>query len=189
MVIESQAVKYTKTMVNVTHYDTGIADWEGIRDVYAGQSIRNKVVCRFDAAQFLNMYFKKETIDVYRPVLLMLAKAQVTDPARFSGAIKDFIKMDSVFADKIHNIFHSCPEDLSFGSHIIQCLADVFINIESRYRTFFRNRPEVVICVSDGWLYYSFEDSKVGPLLPDKVESEVLSYAKNWDGTFRYREI
>lgn len=189
MVIDTQTIKYTKTDVRVVHYDTGISDWEGIADVYRGQSIRNKVICRFDAAKFLNMYFSEETIRVYRPVLLMLAKAQVTDPTKFSGAIKDFIKMDSVFADKIHYMYHSCPEDVSFGVHVIQCLANVFVNTESRYRTFFRNRPEVVICISDGWLYYSFEDAKDGPLLPDKIECEVLSYAKNWNGNFRYREI
>lgn len=186
MVTEMQTVKYTKSVIPVIHYDTGITDWDGIDDAYRYQSLRGKVVCRFDAAVFLSDYFTLETIKKYRPALMMLAKALVTDPQEFSDVIKDLLKMDEVFAVKIHDIFHSCPEDVSFGSHIIQTLADVFVNVESKYRTFFRNRPEVVICVSDGYLYYSFDDTSTEPLLPDKVDCEVLSNVKNWNGGFRY---
>lgn len=187
MTTELQSVKYTKTTTSVTYYDTGICDWADLDEVYRYQSLRGKVVCKMDATYFLNAYFSEETIEKYRPVLLMIAKALVLDPTQFSDVIKDLLKMDPVFALKIHDIFHSCPEDRSFGWHIIQTLADVFINVESRYRTFFRNRPEVVICVSNGFLYYSFDDTGIGPLLPDKVNCEVLSNVKNWNGEFRYQ--
>lgn len=183
---EQQQVKYTKTVVDVVSYDTGLHDWQGIDNVYRGQTLRGKVVCRFDASVFLRSYFSDEIITKYRPVLLMMAKAQVMNPVTFSDAIKDLIKMDPLFAEKINDIFHSCPEDRSFGWHIMQTLADIFINTESKYRTFFRNRPEVVICMSDGYLYYSFDDVNKSPLLPDRVECEVLSNVKNWNGEFRY---
>lgn len=187
MVTELQQIKYTKSVASVTCYDTGIADWAGVYEAYKDQVLRGKVVCRMDAASFLNVYFSEETVRVYRPVLLMMAKGLVINAEQFSGAIKDFIKMDAVFAERINDLFHSCPEDVSFGTHIVQSLADVIVNVESKYRTFFRGRPEVVICVSDGWLYYSFDDMMSGPLLPDKAEQEVLSHVKNWNGVFRYR--
>lgn len=187
MTTDLQNVKYTKVITSVTHYDTGLCDWSDIEQAYRNQSLRGKVVCRFDACYFLNAYFSEDIVRKYRPAILMLAKALVLDPNQFSDVIKDLLKMDKVFADKIHDIFHSCPEERSFGWHIIQTLADVFINVESRYRTFFRNRSEVVICVSDGYLYYSFDDTGIGPLLPDRVECEVLSNVKNWNGQYRYR--
>ncbi len=187
MTTDLQSIKYTKVITSVTHYDTGLCDWSDIEMAYRNQSLRGKVVCRFDAAYFLNAYFSDEIILKYRPALLMLAKALVMDSEQFSDVIKDLLKMDKVFANKIHDIFHSCPEERSFGWHIIQTLADVFINVESRYRTFFRNRSEVVICVSDGYLYYSFDDIGIGPLLPDRVDCEVLSNVKNWNGNYRYR--
>lgn len=188
MVVESLRAKYTREELRVIYYDTGICDWSSIDEVYRGASIRDKVVCRFDVAQFLNVYFSEQVIKKYRPVLMMIAKAQVVDPNKLSGVLYDLLKMDEVFANKIHYLFHTCPEDISFGSHIIQKLADVFIDTEKRYKEFFTKRPEFVICVSDGWMYYSFNDTLDGPLLPDKVECEVLSYAKNWNGNFRYHQ-
>lgn len=180
------SVKYTREQAKVITYDTGIQDWENLDQYYQGQSLRNKVVCKTDITVFLNELFSEETIKKYRPVLMMIAKGLLTDPQQFSAVIKDFIKMDEVFADKINYLFHGCPEDISFGSYIIENIAGILKDTESRYRTFFRGNPEVVICTSDGWLYFSFEDSLSGPFLPDKIECEVLSYAKNWKGQYRY---
>ena len=116
----------------------------------------------------------------------MIAKGKIEDPKQFSDVILQLINDDKVFAEEIVNLYHSCPEEQAFGYHIIRAIADVFKNVESDYRTFFRGRPEVVICISDGYLYFSFEDTDEGPLLRDKLECEVLSYAKNWRGKFRY---
>lgn len=186
MVIDSQMVKYTKTFVRVIYYDTGISDWEGIDNVYKGQLLRNKVVCKLDVSVFLKGYFSLDIIEKYRKELLLVAKAKVTDAELLSKVLLALLKEDTYFAEKINFLYHSCPVDISFGSYIIQKMADVFRDVEERYRTFFRGRPEVVICVSDGYLYFSFEDNSTGPLLPDNLKCEVLSYAKNWSGNIRY---
>lgn len=186
MIMDSQRVKYTKTDIQVITYDTGLSDWHGIENVYAGASLRDKVVARVDMTQFLTEFFSVETVTKYRPVLMMIAKAQIMDPNKLSAVILDLLRMDKVFANKIHYLFHSCPEDISFGVHIIQKLADTLLGVQARYRSFFTGRQEMIICNSDGWLYLSFNDSKEGPLLPDNVKCEVLSYAKSWDGNIRY---
>lgn len=183
---EMVLIKYTKMTIPVYHYDTGIELWEGIDSCFRGQQLRGKVVCKLDATDLMTDYFTAETLKKFRPVILMIAKGQVTDPTQFSNVIKEFIQMDETFANKIRDIYAGCPEDCSFGVHLIRTLASFFTNVESNYRTFFRGRPEVVICMSDGYLYYSFNDDETGPLLPDKVDCEVLSYVKNWNGEFHY---
>lgn len=181
-------VKYTKCTTTVVTYDTGLTDWDGLDDIYKGSILRDKVVCKMDISMLLSRYFKEETIRKYRPVLLMIAKGLITDPVKFSNCIKEFIDIDEVFHDAIHDIFNSCPEEQSFGSYIIDVLADVFKNAESTYRSFFRGKPEVVICISDGYLYFSVEDVVREPMLIHKLDCEVLSYAKNWRGNFQYFE-
>ncbi len=181
-------VKYTKLTTTVTTYDTGLTDWENIESIYRDQSLRDKVVCRLDVTMLLSRYFELDTIRAYRPVIMLIVKGLVTDPTKFSNCIKDFMKLDSKFRSSIQDIYNSCPEEQSFGSYIIDVLADVFKNAESTYRGFFRGKPEVVICVSDGYLYFSIEDSMRVPTLPDKIDCEVLSYAKNWRGEFQFLE-
>lgn len=178
--------KYTNTDVAVNEYETGIKDWQCIDELYLNRKFRDKVICKIDATKFFNQYFSEDTIIKYRPVLMLIAKGCVRNPEQFSAVIKDFLEKDEVFATKINFIFHECPEDVSFGDYIIASLANILIETESRYRTFFRGRKEFVICMSDGWLYVSFDDDYTGPLFPDNVECEVLSYAKNWRGQIRY---
>lgn len=180
-------IKYTRQLTSVQEYDTGIKDWAGIRDAYEGISIRDKVVCRLDACLSWDRFFKRETIIKYRKALMLIAKGLVTDPKQLSEAILQLVKIDETFSKAINNIFHGCPEDVPFGYHIMQTLANVLISTEEDYRSFFRGKSEVVICISDGYLYFSFEDSEAGPLLIEKdVECEVLSYAKNWKGAIQY---
>lgn len=181
-------VKYTKCTTTVTTYDTGLTDWDGIDSFYRGQSLRDKVVCRLDTALLLTRYFEEETVRTYRPVLMLIVKGLVTDPDRFSKCIKEFMELDSRFRSAVQTIYNSCPEEQSFGNYIIEVLADIFKNAESTYRSFFRGKPEVVICVSDGYLYFSVEDSLRVPTLPDNIDYEVLSYAKNWRGDFQFLE-
>lgn len=179
-------VKYTKYSVTITTYDTGIADWDNVELCYRGESLREKVVCRLDACKFLDKYFLPSTIEKYRPVLMMIMKGIVSDPNTLSKCIYDLIDIDEVFREQIVHMFHSCPEDTTFGVYIIKTLADTLINAEINYRNFFRGLPQTVICISDGYLYFSVEDKNNEALLPDKVECEVLSYAKNWRGVFKY---
>lgn len=186
MIVDYQNVKYTKDTTRVITYDTGVTDWDDLDSFYRGRSLRNKVVCKADITMFLKELFSEEIISKYRPVLMMIAKGQITDPKQFSDVVKDLIKMDDVFRNKINFLFHGCPEDVSFGQYIIQNIAGIITDTETRYRTFFRGNPEVVICISNGWLYFSVEDILRAPMLPDEISCEVLSYAKNWNGQFRY---
>lgn len=181
-------VKYTKSTTTVTTYDTGLTDWKDLDDCYKDMILRDKVVCKMDVSLLLTKYFEEDTVRKYRPVLMLMAKGLITDPVRFSNCVKDFIQCDKKFRSSIHDIYHSCPEEQSFGSHIIDVLADVFKNAESTYRGFFRGKPEVVICISDGYLYFSVEDINKEPMLIERLDCEVLSYAKNWRGNFQFLE-
>lgn len=182
------SIKYLKDTTTVTTYDTGLTDWDNLDNLYRGKSLRNKVVVRFDVTKFLNKYFEIETIQEYRPVFMMIANGLVTDPNQFSAVLTQLVNTDKVFAKEVINLFHSCPEESSLGTHIIESIAGVFKSVELNYRSFFRGKPEVVICVSNGWLYFSVEDTEYTPVLPNEVECEVLSYAKNWRGNFRLFE-
>lgn len=182
------SIKYLKETTTVKTYDTGLTDWENLDTLYRGRSLRNKVVLRTDITKYLTKYFMIETITKYRPVFMMIANGTITDPEKFSTIINELVNTDEVFAKEIVHLFHSCPDDYAFGVHIIESIADIFKNVESTFRSFFRGKPEVVICVSDGWLYFSVEDNYYTPELPDNIECEVLSHAKNWRGNFKLPE-
>lgn len=177
-------VKYTKCKTATKNYDTGLVDYDNIESFYKGQCIRDKVICRLDATYYFRKYFTEETINKYRPALMMLATGQVLDPETLSNVINEFIDIDKEFAKAIVRLFHSCPEDCIFGIYIIQCLADVLINAEQDYRNFFRGKPQVVICLSDGYIYFSVSDVDMKHYLPCNLECEVISYGKNWKGDF-----
>lgn len=181
-------VKYTKRLVDVIVYDTGISDWQDIEECYRGAILRDKVVCRIDATYVLYSYFKKETIEKYRPVFMYIIKGLSTDAEKFSACIKDLMNEDETFRSRIRDIYNSCPEDCSFGWHIINTLANAVLSVEAAYRSFFRGKPEVVVCLSDGYLYFSVEDSDRITTLPCEVNCEVISHAKNWRGTIQFHE-
>lgn len=188
MEIDSIVLKYTKTPVNVTSYDTGLSDWSNIDETYRGAILREKVVCKIDATNVLTQMFTQETVNKYKPVIMMIAKGQVTEPNTLSKCIQDFIEMDALFRTRIVQLFHSCPDEENFGWYVIQAIANLLLNVEAEYRSFFRGTSNVVICVSNGFLYFSIEDTYKEPVLPHKVEWEVLSRVKNWNGKFNFAE-
>lgn len=179
-------LKYTGTVTTVTTYDTGLKDYANIDEIYAMASLREKVVCKMDITFELSRYFKEETIRELRPVLMVIAKGLLTDPVEFSKCITTLINYDERFKKAIRDIYNSCPEDVSFGNHIINVISDTILSTETNYRSFFRGKPEVVICISDGYLYFSVVDVDTVPMLPNKYDLEVLSRAKNWRGVFQY---
>lgn len=181
-------VKYTKLSTDINWYDSGLCTWVNLDNCYLGEACRDKVVCKFDAIKLLTRYFEPETLDAYRDVILMIANGEYTVPEQYSAIINALIQKDKTFEAEIVRIFHSCPEDECFGVYIVKVLAGALLSIEREYRSFFRGKPEVVICLSGGYLYFSFEDSYRGPVLPDKVECEVLSYVKNWRGNINFLE-
>lgn len=188
MEINSIVLKYTKIPVNVATYDTGLSDWNDIDDTYRGSTLREKVVCRIDVTNVLTQMFTPDTVNKYKPVIMMIAKGQVTDPNTLSKCIQDFIEMDALFRTRIVQLFHSCPDEDNFGWYVIQAIANLLLNVEAEYRSFFRGTSNVVICVSNGFLYFSIEDVFNEPVLPHKVEWEVLSRVKNWNGKFNFAE-
>lgn len=190
MWMERSSVKYTKFTTIVNHHDTELMTWENLDNCYLNQSVRDKVVCKFDATYVLQHYFSKETVTKYREALMKIANAEevALDAKTFSDAITTWLEEDEVFRNNIRTIYYSCPDNSSFGWHIINTFADAIKSVEAKYRSFFRGRPEVVICISNGYLYFSIPDIDYKPVLPDKVECEVLSYAKNWRGEFEYSE-
>lgn len=186
METNSITLKYTKIPVNVTSYDTGLSDWNNIDEVYRGSTLREKVVCKIDVTNVLTQMFLQETVDKYKPVIMMIAKGRVTDPCTLSKCIQDFIEMDCLFRTRIVQLFHSCPDEDNFGWYVIQAIANSLLNVEAEYRAFFRGTQNVVICVSNGYLYFSIEDIFSVPVLPYEVEWEVLSRVKNWNGKFNF---
>lgn len=179
-------LKYVRSSVKATMYDTGLIDYEDIDSYYRGVTIRDKVILKMDISPFYEKYFEKETIEKYKPAIMMIAKGLVTDPNVLSNVITELVQNDSVFREQITPMFHSCPDNVSFGFHIMNTLAKVPIQVEEEFRSFFRGKPSVVICNSGGYLYFSIEDLNKSPLLPYKVDCEVLSNVKNWRGTFTW---
>ena len=188
MMTETVTLKYTKSNVSVDNYDTGLSLWNGIDEVYRDSNLREKVVVKMDIMDTLCKYFEKDTIKEYREVLLAVAEGRVTDPELLSKVITSLVEDDEIFPEKLNILFQSCPEDSSFGSYIIYSLASTIKSVENFYRTYFRGRAEVVVCLSHGYLYFSVPDENRDCLLPEEKECEVLSYAKSWKGTFKYEE-
>ena len=186
MMIEERSVKYTKDVIDVKVYDTGLQDWNGLDNLYANKFFRNKVICRFDVVRYLDKYFEEETIRNHRTELLILAKMIVTDPVIYSNAIMEFIRQDAKFRQSIISLYNSCPEDEIFGYYLSKCFADVIKGVEDYFRMYFRGEKEVVICISNGYLYFSVADEDYIPTLPSKVECEVVSCAKAWSGSVKY---
>jgi len=179
-------VKYLKCTVPAISYDTGIVDYQNLDSYFRGVYIRDKVILRVNLSTFFEEFFTKETISKYWVGILMIAKGLCTDPNQLSKVINDLIDKDDVFREKIRYIYLSCPDDVSFGQHIMNTLASVIVKVENEYRSFFRGKPSVVICTSDGYLYFSIEDKDTEPLLPYKVDCEVLSNVKSWRGKFTW---
>ena len=177
-------LKYVRGTVPVNEYETGWVDYPDIDSYYRNVTIRDKVIIKMDLAKFYEEYFEKETIAKYKPVIFMIAKGLVTDPTTLSNVIMDFINNDRVFKKQITTLYYSCPDDMSFGHHIMNTLAMIPTRVEEDLRSFFRGKPSVVICTSDGYLYFSIEDTTRIPLLPYEIEYEVLSNVKSWRGTF-----
>lgn len=178
-------VKYTKCTTNTVVYDTGLKEWINLDSFYKDECIRDKVICKVDVTYYWKKYFSEEFIKEYRLVLMNIAKGLITDAKLFSGLMTEFIKMDSVFAQAIRDLFNSCPEDTVFGYYIIQCLADTLSSAEADYRNFFRGKPQVVICLSNGYIYFSVSDVNQEHSLPIELDCEVISYGKNWRGNFK----
>lgn len=189
MTISVVPVKYTPYTTEVTTYETGITDWKDIELAYRNRELRNKVVCRIDVLQKLSVYFMPETINEFRAVFLYVMKGLCRDPEMFSTFVKEMLNRDERFRRTIHDIYNGCPEEISFGEHLINAFANVIMNAEAMYRSFFRGKSQVVICTSDGYLYFStVDDAGEKLVLPEKVDCEVLSYAKNWRGDIYFIE-
>lgn len=174
--------KYTKVPVDVIVYDTGLMDWGNMNAIYS-MKVRDKIICKLDAMEYLNEYFSPETIKQYRDALWFIATGQCKDAQLLSELINEFINIDDKFASKIYDIFVSCPEDRVFGYYLMEVLAITIMNVEDMYRSFFRHKTEVVICLDKGYLYFSISDKSKSIELPDDIKCEVL-YVKNWQGKF-----
>lgn len=181
-----EKLKYTGELTTVTEYDSGLLSYAGIDVAFRNDSYRNKVICRLDCMYYLTQYFKEETITKYRDALYMIISRQITDVNTISDCFMQLCKEDSVFADKLYDIYHFYDSSKSFGDCILDCMSSALKNFDSLYRNFFRGKKEFVIALSDGYLYFSVQDEDYPVRVLKGSRCEVLSYAKNWSGKFEY---
>lgn len=185
-IMYDNCLKYVSDIVEIHNYRTGLRDYIDIDDIYAETKMRNRVVAKIDLFEMMRDTFTAETVSEYRDVLLMIAEGEVEDAQLLSNALKELYLSDPAFKKKLKQLIDECPPDEIIGEYIEQALANRFIQLEQEYKSAFRNKDEVVVCVSHGYLYYSFSDDEEGPMLPFRVESEAVSNAKKWQGNIRY---
>lgn len=179
-----EKLKYANVYTDVFTNEYGLSSYSNIYQVYYGQSYRNRVVCRLDVVSTLQKYFSKAVLEKYRNVVYMIASKAITNVEQFSGCLLELCNIDKVFASQLTEMLYFKEDDKSFGDTIMQTLANEISLTENYFSSFFRGKPEFVICLSDGWLYFSVPDENRNVVLPYQVKTEVLSNAKNWKGSF-----
>lgn len=185
-VVRTEKLKYTKASVEVYTFETGLSVWKDIEWYYRDESFRDKVICRIDTIPLLHDIFSREILEKYRTAIFFLASMQSHDPEQISGIIRQLADIDKLFASKITEYYYTCDMDVSFGEYIIQSIADAIRMQENRFRDFFRGKTESVICLSNGYLYICVPDGWDTIAMPEKVNCEVISNAKNWSGQITF---
>lgn len=186
--VQQRKVKYLREETTVYVFDTRMESWVNIENMYRGVSIRDKVICRVDLTRYLTCMFKDKTLDEYRNAIMNIITYKMSDVATVSAVLTILAGKDEVFANQLKEILVLCNEEDSFGNCILSAISDVIFNQVIKYTTFFRGEEEVVICCSDGFLYFSTPDDKHVLTLPCGAECEVISHAKNWSSIIEYKE-
>lgn len=188
MFSEYRKVKYTKEESLVTTYDSGLESWNDIYNILKGISVRNKVICRIDLLEMLEDTFNAETRIKYRNAIMYLANGLCKDANTLSEVLKDLVNIDDVFSSKITMLYHILEEHESLGNKFLNMLSGRLYSFEEYFRQLFRGGSEFVICISDGYLYFSIADADYEVGLPKDFKVEVLSYARYWKGNIKVIE-
>lgn len=178
-----EPLKYTKRLVDVFTYDSGLESWCDVDELFSETFVRNRVICKFDLIKTFHDLFLPSTIENYRDIVMWLFNRTYDDEDMLSQTIKALMEGDRVFNNKVVNIFYSLRQDESLGNKLLSCLSDRVLEQDSFYRAYFRNKPETFMFISEGYLYFAVADADYVVQLPDKCEVEVISYAKNWNGS------
>lgn len=178
MNVSTRKIAYTRDYTEVYEYENGLAIWKDI-DYYYDTEVREKVIMRIDVMPYLTDIFSIGTITKYRSLIWNLAAKRNLNVNQISAALIEMVKTDSTFEVKLNEFYYTCDMGVSFGDYILSSIADAILAVEDRYRSFFRGINQKVICSSFGYLYIAVPDDYVKILLPEKVNYEVISYAKN----------
>lgn len=182
---ETRKIKYTKLETTVTTYENGLESWVGIANAFNDLSIRGKAVCRIDLLESFDDMFKEETRTEYRNAIMVLANGKCKDVNTISTVLKQLVELDPIFESKIINMYYGLRPDQSLGGVFLNELSSRIGYFDGFFRNFFRGKSEFVICVSDGYLYFSIEDINYELALPRLFKVEVLSNARNWKGNIK----
>lgn len=184
MIAYTEKLKYAG-ITDVYEFGFGLKSYMNIYDIYNCSSVRDKVICRACMLDYLKDYFSESTLIEYGEVIFMLCTRQVEDVNTISNCLIELMEKDPIFENKLKEIYATMDkENISFGDAILNSIAGVLSGKEDYFRSYFRHKKEFVICVSDGWLYFSVQDENKPIDFPKDIRVEVLSYAKNWTGEF-----
>lgn len=183
--MEIQRLKYTHEDIEIITSATGLTTYNGVYDIYKGASLRNRVVCRADVVYVFNKFMSPDVAKMCRDALLRIASGDQSDPELFSSFMLTLAKEDKLFANSLNLMFGLCPTNVSFGGYIACTFANIINDEVEMYRRFFRGSDPMVVCYSDGYIYFSVVDENVIPELPVSIDVEMVSYAKNWRGNFK----
>lgn len=181
MTYENVTLKYSSVMTTVITSSTGLTVYDNIEDIYHDTNIRNRVICRVDCVKLLTHFFTKETIEEHRDTIFNLACKVTEDAEVVSSVVTYLFENDNNFKEFLRELKVSDARDMSFGDKIITTLADSLKQISETIYSYFLSSNPFVLAFSNGYVYLSFKDEEGAIRVPNHIELEVVSYAKNWD--------
>lgn len=167
----------------VTRY--GYSMVEGV-EKYRGVRCRNNVVIRVDVLSKLTNCFNEAFLTQYRQLVFSFMSGQVLDPDTLVQIIQCFYVQDNTFKMYMGEIFHfKDNEGKSLYNAVIDDLLLQYKRAINPLLESISERGYKRIVISEGYVYFSIPDEyNAKVVLPRGYRKEIVSYAKNWPGTF-----
>ena len=187
----SISVKYISYSLKGIEYSTGLYDVVDLDDIYACTRLRGRVVAKIDVLSLLTNVFTYEIVKEVREFLMLVLKGEVREPNSLSNFILELYKADDVFRKYLRDTINKLDCDEVIIDGIIREIVGEMSRQYEEFDKYCTGINQYVICMSDGYMYYSFADSEFGPVLPfsEDIKSEVVSNVKNWKGNIRYERV
>lgn len=177
------SIKYTDKVLTTNVGREGLIDCGDISYLFKDVKFRDKVIFRFDCFKFLEPYFLKTTIRDYREALWLMIAGYIEDENELTAMIKELMRIDVRFNSFVSTTWYTLEMQKDLGNEVLRVLAST-LNRENYFRDYFVGAQQFVILETKGFMYVSTADIDCDIRLPIDLELEVLSYAKNWSGSY-----